>query len=133
MARLVLDTTVLVDLLKDRPGAWRRFDQAELRGDDLWTTPISVEETVRGLRENEIAKARALIDGLLVASIDAAIAWQAGEWRRDYASRGITLKQADCLIAAAALACGGSLATGNPKDFPQPELRVEHWPVNETQ
>jgi len=32
-------------------------------------------------------------------------------------------------IAAAALAIGGRLATGNPKDFPMDELAVEHWPA----
>lgn len=41
----------------------------------------------------------------------------------------MTLAQADCLIAATAFAAGGSLATGNPKDFPMRELAVEHWPV----
>ena len=56
---------------------------------------------------------------------------QAGEWRRTYASRGRTLTQADCLVAAAALSVGGRLATGNPKDFPERALDVEHWPVGE--
>jgi predicted nucleic acid-binding protein len=51
----------------------------------------------------------------------------AGEWRRKYAKRGLTLSQADCLIAAAALAIDGRLATGNPKHFPSRELVVEEW------
>jgi hypothetical protein len=55
--------------------------------------------------------------------------WQAGEWRRRFASRGRTLAQADCLVAAAAHAVGGRLATGNPRDFPMRELAVDHWPV----
>jgi len=33
------------------------------------------------------------------------------------------------LIAAAALALGGRLATGNPRDFPIDMLDVEHWPA----
>jgi hypothetical protein len=24
-----------------------------------------------------------------------------------------------------------TLATGNPKDFPMPELKIEHWPVGQ--
>jgi len=44
-------------------------------------------------------------------------------------ARGVTLAQADCLIAAAAVGVGARLATGNRKDFPMPELSVEHWPV----
>jgi len=41
----------------------------------------------------------------------------------------VTLAQGDCLIAAAAAAIGGRLATGNPRHFPMPELQVEHWPA----
>jgi predicted nucleic acid-binding protein len=54
---------------------------------------------------------------------------QAGAWRRSFAERGVTLHQADCLIAAAAIGVGAALATGNPQDFSMPELVVEHWPA----
>jgi predicted nucleic acid-binding protein len=57
--------------------------------------------------------------------------WRAGEWRREYAARGVTLTQADCFVAAAALSAGGRLATGNPEDFPMPELTNEHWPAGD--
>ena len=43
--------------------------------------------------------------------------------------RGVTLSQADCLIAAAAMGAGAMLATGNPVHFPMKELVLEHWPV----
>ena len=46
----------------------------------------------------------------------------------DYAVQGVTLSQADCLVAAA-VTVGACLATGNPRDFPMAELTVEHWPV----
>ena len=59
--------------------------------------------------------------------VDEPIARTAGTWRREFASRGITLWQGDCLIAAAAAGHGARLCTGNPKDFPM--LDVEHWPV----
>ncbi len=54
---------------------------------------------------------------------------RAGVWRRAHAERGITLHQADCLIAAAAVGIGARLATGNPDDFPMEEVDVELWPV----
>ncbi|HVF76170.1 MAG TPA: hypothetical protein VM938_14125 [Acidimicrobiales bacterium] len=47
---------------------------------------------------------------------------------REFAERGVTLHQADCLIAAAAVGVGAGLATANIDDFPMPELAVEHWP-----
>jgi predicted nucleic acid-binding protein len=52
----------------------------------------------------------------------------AGRWRADFARRGVTLSQADCLIAAAAIGVGARLASANPKHFPMAELDVEHWP-----
>ena len=53
----------------------------------------------------------------------------AGRWRRSFAERGVTLAQADCLVAAAAVGVDARLATGNPRDFPMEELPVDHWPV----
>jgi hypothetical protein len=84
---------------------------------------------VRGLRPSELEPARRLFDGLRLATLGEREGWKAGEWRRDFAARGRTLTQADCLIAAAAVAIGGRLATGNPRDFPFEGLAVEHWSV----
>lgn len=95
------------------------------------TTAINVEEIARGLRPPDVDAARRLFDGLVVLPIDARTAWQAGTWRRSFASRGITLYQADCLVAATAWANHATLATGNPKDFPMDEVTVEHWPVGQ--
>lgn len=124
----VLDSTVLIDYLRGRPAVQR---VAALRGagDVPATTAINVEEIVRGLGADEGAAASRLFSGLLVLPIDAEVAWRAGQWRRDFAARGITLWQADCLIAAAALVNGAALATGNPRDFPMREVEVTHWPV----
>ena len=54
---------------------------------------------------------------------------RAGAWRREFAARGVTLSQADCLIAAAAVSVNATLATGNPRDFPMAEVDVDHWPA----
>ena len=88
---------------------------------------VSVEEVARGLGPAEAAGARLLFEGAAMAPLGEAEGWRAGEWRREYAARGLTLSQADCLVAAAALAVGGRLVTGNPRHFPMPELDVEHW------
>jgi predicted nucleic acid-binding protein len=129
LAAILLDTTILIDYLRGRPATVARVDALRAAGDIPYASGIGVEETVRGLRPQEQAAARRLFDGLRTARLGKAEGWQAGEWRRAYARRGRTLSQADCLVAAAALAAGGRLATGNPKDFPMPELSVEHWPA----
>jgi predicted nucleic acid-binding protein len=127
---LALDTTVLIDHLRGRP-VIHRIDQLLDRGVTLATTAINVEEIVRGLRDGEHTAAEGLFAGLAVLPITADAAWRAGEWRRQFAARGVTLWQADCLIGATALTHGADLATGNPKDFPMEELVVQHWPVGE--
>jgi predicted nucleic acid-binding protein len=130
MARTLLDTTVLIDLLRGRPGPTERLRDLRRRGDRAYTCAINVEEIVRGLRDDENDHARRLFAGLRLAPLGRSEAWRAGEWRRSFADRGRVLSQADCLIAAAAHAAGATLATGNVKDFPMPELEVEHWPVS---
>lgn len=131
MAGLLLDTTVVIDLLRGRPGAARRLERARAVADDLHVCAVTVEEIHRGLRPGEERAAAALIDGLRTVPLGEREGRRAGEWRRGHAQRGTTLSQADCLVAAAAHELGGRLATGNPKDFPMPELTVEHWPVGE--
>lgn len=125
---LVLDTTVLIDALRGRPAADRirgLLDAGEL----LLTTAVNVEEIVRGLRATEHAAADSLLTGLRILPIRRGEAKRAGSWRRAHAERGITLHQADCLIAAATVGVGARLATANVKDFPMAELTVEEWPV----
>jgi len=129
LALVLLDTTVLIDLLRGRPHARARLLALRGAGDAPCACAVNVEEMVRGLRPREHEQARALFAGLRIVPLGVVECWQAGEWRREYARRGRTLAQADCLVAAAALSLGGRLATGNPKDFPMRELTVEHWPV----
>jgi predicted nucleic acid-binding protein len=125
---VLLDTTVLIDLLRGRPGTVERLGALRQHGEIPFPTPINVEEIHRGLRESERTAAINLFDGLRIAPIDRLQGVQAGDWRRDHASN-VTLAQADCMIAAVAVAIGAPLATGIPKHFPMRELRVEHWPV----
>lgn len=127
MAGVLLDTTVLIDLLRGRSEARSRLLALREAGDDPYVCAVNVEEAVRGLRPTEYPAARTLFAGVRIAVLGAREGWLAGEWRREFAERGRTLAQADCLIAAAAASIGGRLATGNPKDFPISGLMVEHW------
>ncbi len=129
MSAILLDTTVLIDLLRGRPEAARRLRAVHAAGDQPHACAVNVEEIVRGLREQEEDAARTLFAGLRIVPLGADEGWRAGLWRRSFATQGRTLAQADCLIAAAALSIGGRLATGNPKDFPMLEVAIEHWPA----
>jgi predicted nucleic acid-binding protein len=125
---VLLDTTVLIDYLRGRPVV-ARVAALRQRGDHPCTSPINLEEVARGLRPSEHAAAQRLVSGLRVLPIGEREGWRAGVWRREHASKGVTLSQADCLIGATAVEAAATLVTGNPKDFPMAGLTVEHWPV----
>ena len=115
--RLLLDTSVLIDALRGR-GAGRAAARVAC---DRRAGPVDLRDQRRG------ASAAALrLGGCDWRFAEAELA---GRWRRDFARRGVTLGQADCLIAAAAVGIGAQLATGNPKHFPMDELVVDHWPA----
>jgi len=124
---LLLDTTVLIDALRGREAA-DRLRALRSVSEPPYVCAINIEELWRGARRGEEAAIRRLLRGLRVATLGLEQGERAGEWRRDYAARGITLSQADCLVAASAVTVGARLATGNPNDFPMPDLVVEHWP-----
>jgi predicted nucleic acid-binding protein len=130
VSRLVLDSTVLIDALRGRPVVSRI---AALRRShvEAWVCVVSVEEIWRGLRPGEEPIVERLFGGLRLAPLGVPEGARAGRWRRQFAERGITLHQADCLIAAAAVGIGAGLATANIGDFPMPELTLEHWPIGE--
>jgi predicted nucleic acid-binding protein len=126
MSRLLLDSTVLIDALRGGPAAERIAGLRRL-GTEPWVCAISVEEIWRGLRSSEESVVRRLFSGLRLAPLGVTEGMRAGRWRREFAADGVTLHQADCLIAAAAMGIGASLATANVDDFPMPEVVVERW------
>ena len=128
VARILLDSTVLIDALRGRSAA-DRLRALRRQGDEPWTCAISIEEIWRGLLPGEEPAAQRLMRGLRCAPLGSAEGMRAGAWRRQFAGQGVTLHQADCLIAAATAGIGARLATGNPSDFPMNDITVESWPV----
>lgn len=128
---MLLDTTVLIDALRGRPGVLERLVRVQQAGDLPFTCAVNVEEVFRGLRASEADAAESLFRGIRIAPLGSAEGRRAGQWRRDFAARGVTLAQADCLVASAAVGVSARLATGNVRHFPMPELAVEEWPTGE--
>jgi len=128
VAGLLLDTTVLIDALRGR-GAAERVRGLRESGQTPWICAVNVEEVWRGAKPSEAEVVSRLLGSLRLAPLGLGEGERAGRWRARFAAEGTTLGQADCLIAAAALGVGARLATGNPRDFPMPEVEVEHWPV----
>jgi predicted nucleic acid-binding protein len=128
VARFLLDTTVLIDVLRGRSAAERLLELSET-SEVPFVCAVNIEEVFRGVRKGDVGSVSRLLEGLRVAPLGRVEGEVAGSWRRAFADRGITLSQADCLVAAATVGVGARLVTGNPKDFPMSGLTVEHWPA----
>lgn len=124
---LVLDTSVLVDLLRGRVADESVLDPGR---EPVMVSTVSLHEVLTGLRDGESELTEALLASFDVVPFGSAEAQLSARWRREYRAQGLTLSLPDTAIAATAAIRNVPLATGNVKDFPMPELRVEHWPAS---
>jgi hypothetical protein len=113
--RLLLDTDVLIDYLRDRAEA---VTYLEALTSPLLISSITVAELYAGVREGaERKKLEIFVSAFQVVALDAGMALAGGLFRRDYGkSHGTGL--ADALIAATAEREQAVLVTLNKKHFP---------------
>lgn len=122
MATYLLDTNILIDILRGRRGrrelAQRLLDQDHL----LATCPVNIAEIYAGRRPTEERATTGLMDSLQFLPISADAARRAGHFRRFYEAKGVSLSLPDALIAAVSAEHDCILVTENRKDFPMPEV-----------
>lgn len=121
MSRVILDTDVLIDLLRGDE-AIRGFLGEVIAHSVPCCSVISVAEIHAGMRPEESKLTADLLDGLVIFPVTRRIAETAGHFKRRAKSRRLEL--ADCLIAATGFVEGAPLATGNTRDYPMPEITV---------
>jgi predicted nucleic acid-binding protein len=129
-ARVLLDSTVVIDLLTGRPATRERSIGLRAQGDVPVICAVVAEEDerpstsrVRG-GNRVLRKHTGRPDGAPRRTAGRALALFVRK-------RGITLSQSDCLIAATAATMGAHPATGDPKDFPMADVFLEHWSSGE--
>lgn len=129
---LLLDTTVLLDVLRGLQK--RRSLLAELvaAGHILSTAAVNIAEVYAGMRREEETRTEAFLSSLDCYPITGAIARRAGSLKCTWARQGRTLSLADMMIAATAIEHGLALMTDNRKDFPLPELKLYPLTVQPT-
>ncbi len=121
MSKLLLDTDVLIDVLRGRDTARARLVDLISRFVPCCSV-ITVAEIYAGMRQEEEDATRMLLDGLIMIPVTGETAELAGRLR--YKAKSRRLELADCLIAATALIESATLATGNVKDYPFADLSL---------
>lgn len=122
MSSYLVDTSVIIDVLRGVRGRAKAVQRLVADGHLLACTAINVAEVFAGMRPKERAPTVALTDSFEHYDITRPLAERAGLLRREWGTRGRTLTLQDCLIASVALTHGLVLVTDNTKDFPMPEL-----------
>ncbi len=111
----VLDTSVLVDIVRGRPAARSLYGS-------LSATPrcseVSRAEVLRGMRSAERAATYRLFEAIDWHPVDNEVSALAGQLGREYRRSHGLIEIADLCIAATALVTGLPLVTSNRKHFP---------------
>jgi predicted nucleic acid-binding protein len=114
---ILLDTTVLIDALRNRNQQRPLLVQMVVSGTSLATSTVNVAEIYGGLRPEEEQSTQALLADIDWLPVSALIAERAGRLQAELRRQGQTRSITDMIIAATALEHGLSVATDNRKDF----------------
>lgn len=121
---VLVDTSVLIDVLRDRAGRPTILQRLVQRGSLLCSCDITLAEVFAGMLDKERAATDALVDSLYYVPSEPEVVRTAGLLRRDWRRKGAALTLADAFLAALALRHGLVFLTDNVKHFPMPDLVV---------
>ncbi len=113
----MLDTTVLIDHLRDHPAAVDAVERAG-RAEPLHSSVVSRTEILRGARRAELPRIGRLFDVIEWVRVSPDIADVAGAVGARYRSSHGLLDVPDTIVAATALVVGAELWTSNVRHFP---------------
>jgi tRNA(fMet)-specific endonuclease VapC len=127
MTRYLVDTTFVVDYLRDVPAAIDRYQRLFEWGDDVLINEIVLCEAATGAPAHPDPALTKFMQPVEFVQPGPDAALMAGEWRASARHRGQHLSLADALIAAAALASDATVLTRNVRDFSLTPVRVENY------
>ena len=125
MADYLLDTTVIIDCLRGEGEAVKFLEKLATEGSVAGCCLINIIEVYAGMKDKEKQATRKFLGSLEYYEVTREFAEHAGEYKREYSKRGITLSLADVTIAAVAIGNDLILATDNSKHYPMPEISVK--------
>lgn len=125
----MLDTTVLIAHLRGDETATDLLLGLLRDRHSLGTSCVNVAEVERGVRPKERKAVTRLLSRLRFLETTREAAERAGSYQAEFERRGRTIHTADALVAGTARAHGAILLTGDVRDFPMRDLRVESLPA----
>jgi len=129
MAKLILDTTFLVDLLRGQKAALIVAQELEESKTEAYTTAINCYELLLGAnRLRRVAETEALLADLRVLALTEKAAGEAANLQHSPASEGRTLDHRDALMLGTALAHDIKNIVSNDEDLKrEPEVVVRSY------
>jgi tRNA(fMet)-specific endonuclease VapC len=132
--RLVcLDTSFLIDLLRESAAAETLLRHYEERYEPLTTTPVNAAELFDGAfsprgKKGEVAKVRGMLERLELLEMSYSVCEKYGRLVNELRSKGVTIGDLDTLIASAAMTHRQILVTRDKAHFEKVTgLVVESW------
>jgi predicted nucleic acid-binding protein len=114
---VLLDSTILVDVLRLRADRVLLLESLVHRGNLLATSVINVAEVYAGMKPHEAGLTAAIFGDVEIHEVTETIAKRAGMLVNQAARKGRTLAVTDMIVAATALEYGFTVATDNRKHF----------------
>ena len=115
---LIIDSSVLIDHLRDDKRAVERLVTAAEQGHELWSVSVVRTEIYAGARPEEEADIGYLFSQLRWLDVGADLADQAGRLAATYGRTHPGIDTVDFLLASATQELGAELLTLNVKHFP---------------
>ncbi|HEY4823048.1 MAG TPA: type II toxin-antitoxin system VapC family toxin [Candidatus Bathyarchaeia archaeon] len=128
-----MDTSFLIDLLRENPAAEKKFQYYTENYEPLTTTPINAAELFKGAysakeKRSEVGKARGILEYLELLDMSIPVCETYGRLVSELRSKGAPIGDLDTLIASTAIVHRQILVTRNKGHFDRvPGLVVESW------
>ncbi len=125
--KFMLDTTFVIDFLRQKPEAMSRLRSIYEAGDEPLVTGIVVSEAWSGARTPVDDDLDAFLRYLEYVHPGPSTSRRAGLWRAEARLGGRTLSIEDAMIGATAFDQGAAVLTRNVRDFALMPVRVESY------
>ncbi len=125
MANYLLDTMVIIDCLRGRKETVGFLTEIASEGLSVGCCAVNIVEVYAGMKKHEKQVTKKLLDSLEYYEVTRELAERAGEYKREYTEKGITLSLSDVIVAAVAISNDLTLVTDNLRHYPMPDINIK--------